>query len=417
MKLAKLYYKYIYPFKKRYNDFGWTGGGNLGDNVQTLAVLNVYKSIRAELLPHEMVLINRDEMKSYHGEDVVLLMQGWFGKPWGDFEWPPSPQIHPVFTGFHLANNEKTRQQFQSQGGIEYLKQFEPIGCRDLNTRDYLLQHGVNAYFSGCNTLTFPKRETEPIDGKVYIVDVDPKWHTKIPQSLRSAAIYVSQGFYFNQYPPTDDEAIAVEHEANSLIEEYRDKARLVVTSRIHCAMPCLAMGIPVIFLCNGYNRDARFSVLQHFIPTYTIDDIDNINWEPHPITFEPLKQAMIKNAAIRIEALLTGKKLTPEKSQELIDNLQAEFATRKTFFPQPRKKRTKKEPFTKKHGVPATIENKALIDFLHKSQIAALKRYWLRCRLLRGIFAFNKKKREHYRDKAKEIKAFLKALSQNNLH
>src|SRR5690606_24210023 len=35
---------------------------------------------------------------------------------------------------------------------------------------------------------------------------------------------------------------------AKELLKYYRDEAGLVITSRIHCAMPCAAMGIPVVY-------------------------------------------------------------------------------------------------------------------------------------------------------------------------
>jgi hypothetical protein len=36
---------------------------------------------------------------------------------------------------------------------------------------------------------------------------------------------------------------------ARETIETYGRKAALVVTKRIHCAMPCVAMGIPTVFI------------------------------------------------------------------------------------------------------------------------------------------------------------------------
>jgi hypothetical protein len=39
---------------------------------------------------------------------------------------------------------------------------------------------------------------------------------------------------------------------AEELLHKYA-KAKLVITSRIHCALPCLAMGTPVIFV-NGFD-------------------------------------------------------------------------------------------------------------------------------------------------------------------
>ncbi|HEY0092602.1 MAG TPA: polysaccharide pyruvyl transferase family protein, partial [Flavobacterium sp.] len=39
---------------------------------------------------------------------------------------------------------------------------------------------------------------------------------------------------------------------AEDLLNKYA-RAKLVITSRIHCALPCLAMGTPVIFV-NGFD-------------------------------------------------------------------------------------------------------------------------------------------------------------------
>ncbi len=45
---------------------------------------------------------------------------------------------------------------------------------------------------------------------------------------------------------------------ALDVLNEYRTHARLVVTTRLHCALPCVAMGIPVVFV--GDTRDPRLS-------------------------------------------------------------------------------------------------------------------------------------------------------------
>ncbi|HOD11020.1 MAG TPA: polysaccharide pyruvyl transferase family protein, partial [Flavobacterium sp.] len=58
---------------------------------------------------------------------------------------------------------------------------------------------------------------------------------------------------YINQQPPSntysDDQKFAM---AEDILNQYA-KAKLVITSRIHCALPCLAMGTPVIFV-NGFD-------------------------------------------------------------------------------------------------------------------------------------------------------------------
>ena len=46
---------------------------------------------------------------------------------------------------------------------------------------------------------------------------------------------------------------------AKELLDFYRDNAGLIITKRIHCAMPCAAMGIPVIF---SDKRDGRTEIV-----------------------------------------------------------------------------------------------------------------------------------------------------------
>jgi hypothetical protein len=49
----------------------------------------------------------------------------------------------------------------------------------------------------------------------------------------------------------SEEEKIA---KAKALLDRYA-RASLVITSRIHCALPCLGLGTPVLFIENGYDR------------------------------------------------------------------------------------------------------------------------------------------------------------------
>jgi hypothetical protein len=52
--------------------------------------------------------------------------------------------------------------------------------------------------------------------------------------------------------------------------------AKLVVTSRIHTALPCLAMGTPVIFINGGFKNkldNCRFDGLLEFFNRIDVDD------------------------------------------------------------------------------------------------------------------------------------------------
>jgi len=58
--------------------------------------------------------------------------------------------------------------------------------------------------------------------------------------------------------------------QAEKLIDRY-SKAHLVVTSRIHTALPCIALGTPVLFLDVGFNTKNsrnRFEGITHLFNT-----------------------------------------------------------------------------------------------------------------------------------------------------
>jgi hypothetical protein len=116
-----------------------------------------------------------------------------------------------------------------------------------------LSKKGIKTYYSKCLTLTFPKRELEPQNGKVFLVDINED--TPIPKSLESEAIRIT-----HVIPHVYSEELKFEM-AKQLLDMYKKEARLVITKRLHCALPCIAFGIPVVFLTDNPN-DYRISLL-----------------------------------------------------------------------------------------------------------------------------------------------------------
>lgn len=242
---------------------------NVGDNIQSLAA--------KQFLPQTDVLINREKLADYKGDKVKLIMNGWFTH--NIHNWVPSQDINPLFVSFHMNN---TAAPFMlSDNGIAYLKKHEPIGCRDQFTADTLKAKGIDAYFSGCLTLTldsykvgdalrndeiyivdplynYPRPNKvfynlksiikSTLNGKIFQLNKNKKHLKKfISKDVLNSAIYVNQEPPSNTY--SDDEKFEM---AESLLKKYA-KAKLVITSRIHCALPCLALGTPVIFV-NGFD-------------------------------------------------------------------------------------------------------------------------------------------------------------------
>lgn len=260
----------IHPTENRYF--------NIGDYVQALAAAQYFDCEKFDF-------IDRESLNTYTGESTKVIMNGWF---MFTKNWPPSDQIYPLFVAFHI--NSTAHDVLLSPESIEYFKKHEPIGCRDEKTCELLKSHGVEAYFSGCLTLTLGKSYQNSGEGyDVYIVDplIRPKKDfaslcsyalsmvkdfTKIIKiykkaenhtfmSLLKCAVFYNQysklfsddlllnahypSVYVNNDFESEEEKFAY---AKKCLEKYAN-AKLVITSKIHCQMPCLAMNTPSIFL------------------------------------------------------------------------------------------------------------------------------------------------------------------------
>lgn len=285
---------------------------NIGDYVQALASSQFYPSVDG--------FIQREGLKEYEGDDSNIIMNGWYMH--NPVHWPPSDKIHPLFVAFHI--NTSVKDKMLKPESISYLKKYEPIGCRDYHTRDLLLSHGVEAYFSGCMTLTLGyKYKSKFHNGKIYFVDpyvkVDksPWWFLpKIPFLLRkfSKVSTISKKWYggltiqglvkstlfLSTYTQLFDEDVLVNSEfvsqaaksgwpkqdkellnlAENLVKQYSE-AGLVVTSRIHCALPCLGIETPVLFTMAKDTSDFSACRLGGLKELFNVIEYDNGNLIP----------------------------------------------------------------------------------------------------------------------------------------
>lgn len=269
-------------------------GSNLGDEIQSLAA--------ERFLPRVDKKFDRDSLATISDkEPYLLIMNGWFSQfPRQSF--PPPDNLIPVFFGFHLRTDPGNLHHFLSPPVIDYFKRHEPIGCRDRHTLELLQQRGVNTFLSRCLTLTFPRREKEPEDGKIFLVDVDG---IPLPKEINKNSIRIT---HIASYLYGDDLKSLM---ARRLLDIYRDHAKLVITTRLHCALPCLAMGIPVIFF--GDPDDSRIALLREVnVPIYGFKrrtrglykmhyfrkiaaflEQGQVNWQPEVPDLEALKADM----------------------------------------------------------------------------------------------------------------------------
>lgn len=299
---------------------------NVGDNIQSLAA--------KQYLPQVDTFINREKLGAYNGDPMQVIMNGWFTH--NAKNWVPSENIDPLFVSFHMNNT--AAPAMLSEKGIAYLKKHQPIGCRDQFTADTLNAKGIEAYFTGCLTLTLDSYKVADSERGDDVYIVDPLYgyttyekvtydYKRFLRSIQNGSIFnigkrkkhldlfidkelQKEAIYINQEPEagkyTDAEKFAM---AEDLLNKYA-KAKLVITSRIHCALPCLAMGTPVIFI-NGFDSFVDSCRFEGILDLFNRIDVDSKtgsfmanfplkgkinkntpvkNLEKHHILAEPLK-------------------------------------------------------------------------------------------------------------------------------
>jgi len=281
---------------------------NLGDNIQNIAVrqlLHKYLPDRSIqyyldrdsgvlLDAHTLVPVNMDAHK---GLKVAVVYSGWWDGAYTD-NFPPNPEFvsHWLILSFHVNELPKDasyswlneRQRNDRSGGKSlidpnrfHLLNEQFVGCRDPHTvRMFHKQGYTRAYLSRCLTMTLgtvyplvpydlPPEERQ----KVYLVDVDADspvlHHSGMPAHLRAQIVPVSHVW---EGDPNDIHG--KNHRALELLQMYA-RAKLVITSRLHCALPSLSYGTPVLSLYHDMN-DVRFEGL---LDSVSVLGRDKIYW------------------------------------------------------------------------------------------------------------------------------------------
>lgn len=286
---------------------------NIGDYIQTIA---------AEQYFDNPEYVNLKKLSDYTPNDKTkLIMNGWFTAH--PELWMPADNIIPLFISFHITPS--CYDTILNQKGIAYLKKWEPIGCRDINTFEKILTNlgGVNAYYSSCLTLTLGRKYTsQDRTDEVYFVDpyypfvkneknrksllpvlfalpellfhancikkIAKRIHftPNLPDSFKKIEALLRSACFYRTYKSkfTDDCFIGANYICHNVRidgEDNRDdqlllakelickyaSAKWVVTSRIHCALPCLGLNTPVIFTTvqNESHSEGRFKGLIDF--------------------------------------------------------------------------------------------------------------------------------------------------------
>ena len=265
---------------------------NIGNEIQSIA--------SRQFLPKIDYYIDHEKLNEFDDDkNVKLIMNGFYLDDLN--AWPPSKNIDPLLISMYFRTEDEFKKVIFSQESKNYLNEFGPVGCRDIHTEKLLNENGIDAYFSGCLTLTlnpgkkknineinneyivincdnpnkiksFLKNKTEK---KIYIINQDfPPGFSKaflheIPKSLYNLTSYYSA-----------DEKFFM---AENLLKLY-ENASCVITDRLHCALPCLALKTPVLLFnsrpvqqrFDGLNDLCLVSNFKDYERNYNIFNVDN---------------------------------------------------------------------------------------------------------------------------------------------
>jgi hypothetical protein len=260
---------------------------NLGDEIQSIAA--------RQFLPSTDLLIDRDNWES-SGTSIAgkykIILNGWFTH--APERWPPPPILDPLFVSFHITNEIyhlntsglTPAQELVTGESLAYLQRYQPIGARDLWTQKLLLQHGIQAYFSGCLTLALGQSSDTPRADYICAVDLDADLNDVLLKRSHDRIVRVAHsdpnGGAF------EDRMIA----ASNRLSLYAH-AKCVVTTRLHCALPCLALRTPVLLILTAPDR-YRFSGLTELLWCCTVEQFINGKVDFNPKSPPPNKGAYL---------------------------------------------------------------------------------------------------------------------------
>ena len=240
---------------------------NIGDVFQAIAI--------KDHLTEVDYVFDREALNQQSDKGSVLLFaNGWYMHNYVNF--PPSSNITPIYTSVHFSNAEI----LNSSTNRDHFRKYAPIGARDLKTLIMLRAANIPSYYSSCFTIGIKRRSVKPEQARMLVVDgVD---HPLASSDVREIEERLAMSAQRVTHDPTHIDASFEEYSqasfehAESLLRQYC-AAKCIITTKIHCALPCLAMGVPVI-LIHPNPKEERLKPVRDYLPIIQSDRIDKLD-------------------------------------------------------------------------------------------------------------------------------------------
>lgn len=295
---------------------------NIGDETQGLAGI--------QMLPRVDALVERDVLHQAKfatpmgfnnaTDKIVMFMNAWYGIP--AMKWPPPEFLEPVTLAMHFQDRMYSKilqlptgskivgevpdvtvdeRTIQMKDGSKrtimiapFLKANRPIGARDTKTLEYFVKNGIPAFFSACMTMTLGLPRPS-VQDSILIIDAPDRVQLEavVPADVLANATILTQDLV----GPLADTSIS-----RYLYSFYRlllyPRAKLIITARLHVALPAVALGTPVVFMHTeklpgggGHRLDGLDNFMHAVRGTVPPPCFDWHNPSPNPLPKDFIKQ------------------------------------------------------------------------------------------------------------------------------
>lgn len=237
---------------------------NVGDDIQSIAA--------RQFLPNIDYYIDRDFIDGQNYKDaraIKLIMNGWYThRP---DNWPPlTDKLRPLPVAMYFASeySERVKKAILAASSKRFFETIGTVGVRDRSTEKFLQEHKIDSYFSGCLTLTIRKSPRLKKQDYILAVDIPNEVLATMSQQTKRRIITVSAELMTRGMSPS--ERLRIAEWFLSLVQT----AHCVVTTRLHSALPSLALETPVLFMMKNNHRETnRFSGLIELTNSLSEDD------------------------------------------------------------------------------------------------------------------------------------------------
>ena len=112
---------------------GYIGSRNIGDYIQTKAVIDMIHPINHKVL-------DREGLNKFKGSKLKTIINGWFME--NPKNWPPNNNISPLFISFHI--NPSAERDLLKPESLSYLNNMNLLDVETLILKTYFKKMGLN---------------------------------------------------------------------------------------------------------------------------------------------------------------------------------------------------------------------------------------------------------------------------------